>query len=235
MKGIYLSGNSIGYRDIPKTACTSIKTALYKLETGKEFSAEEVGMLVHRYYNMKTTNISDAEFKFIIIRDPIKRFLSSYSNRVKYHGQLSKKYLEKSENGKLLLKKKTIPVKPSLSDFIRYLNEYLTIPAIRKHTKPAAEWLDKPLEFFDEVYKIEELYKLEKDISDRTKKEFILPRLQTGGEKISVNELGVKELEFLIDFYKEDYILLKDFYTVDEIYKTWKENGTQLNHTGTDT
>ncbi len=235
MKGIYLSGNSIGYRDIPKTACTSIKTALYKLETGKEFSAEEVGMLVHRYYNMKTTNISDAEFKFIIIRDPIKRFLSSYSNRVKYHGQLSKKYLEKSGNGKLLLKKKTIPVKPSLSDFIRYLNEYLTIPVIRKHTKPVAEWLDGPLEFFDEVYKIEELYKLEKDISDRTKKEFILPRLQTGGEKISVNELGVKELEFLIDFYKEDYILLKDFYTVDEIYKTWKENGTQLNHTGTDT
>lgn len=37
MNGILLPKKSIGYKFISKTACTSIKQALYKLRTGKEF------------------------------------------------------------------------------------------------------------------------------------------------------------------------------------------------------
>ncbi len=222
MKGILLTEYSIGYRVIPKVACTSIKDALYKLKIGKDFSEDELGMHVHHYFDREITDISDAKFKFIVIREPIKRFLSGYSNRVTHHWELSEEYLGKIKNGIKLLEKKTVPTNPSLSDFIGNLDEYLMIPTIKHHFRPVTEIFDEELDYFDKVYRIEELYELEEDISSKTNKDFILPRLQTGGRKIPLSDLDGNEFEYLVDFYKKDYELMKEFYTVDDIYKTWK-------------
>ena len=223
MKGILLTQYSIGYFDIPKTACTSVKHSLYKLKTGKRYSKADVGVGLHQYFGREKTDISDAEFKFIIVRDPIKRFLSAYSNRVTYHCQLSKEYLSKIKNGIELLEKETIPINPSLNNFINYFPEYLKIPTIKKHTKPVNKLLSgEGLEYFNEVFKIEELYRLEEKIGSKTNKSFILPKLQTGGRKIPLSDLDAKEFEYLVDFYREDYELMKDFYTIDEIYSAWK-------------
>ena len=221
MEGILLPKRSIGYRHIPKTACTSIKQALYKLRTGKKFSRKEVGTDVHQYFSKRYTDLSDAKFKFIVIRDPIKRFLSAYSNRVTHHKELSKAFLEKNENGKKLIEKATIPLDPSLSDFIKYFDDYNMIRPINHHTKPVVEFFDEELDFFDKVYKIEETEKLEADIGKMYKNKFILPREQTGGKKYKVEALSKEEMDFLLEYYAKDYELMKDYYSKEKILEEW--------------
>lgn len=221
MDGILLPKRSIGYRHIPKTAGTSIKLALYRLRTGKSFVREKVGMDVYQYFRKRYTDISDAKFKFIVIRDPIKRFLSAYSNRVTHHKELSKTFLEKTKNGKRLLAKSKIPVDPSLSDFIKYLNDYETMPSIKNHIKPVTEIFNEELEYFDKVYKIEETKKLEEDISERYKAEFILPRAQTGGKKFNVAALSKDEIDFLLEYYTKDYELMKNYYSKEKVLEEW--------------
>ena len=50
IKGLSFLSGRIGYKPIPKTACTSIKRAFYELEENREFSIENVGCDVHQYY-----------------------------------------------------------------------------------------------------------------------------------------------------------------------------------------
>jgi hypothetical protein len=69
---------------------------------------------------------------------------------------------------------------------------------------------------------MEEISSFEDKISSIIGQDFKLPRTQTGGRKFSVKDLSSKQLEFLIDFYKEDYELLKEFYTIDDIWKEWR-------------
>ncbi len=224
MKGIVLEKLSIGYKDIPKVACTSIKEAIYKLQTGNEFSAKEVGVHVHRYYAKKQTDLSLADFKFIVLRDPIKRFLSGYSNRVTHHKELSYEYLSKHKHpsAKILLDKNSI-LNPGLGQFIEFFEDYYQTPSIHHHLRPVNEIVNGSLEIFDTIYTLENIKELEKDISDFSKKDFKLPRSQTGGKKYSHKELNSQQMDWLIDFYKEDYKLMQDFYTVDAIWKSWKK------------
>jgi hypothetical protein len=221
LNAILLPKRSIGYQDIPKVACTSIKHALYQLRTGRKFSREEVGMHIHQYFGREYRSISNANVRFIVLRDPVKRFLSAYSNRVGHHKELSKKFLEKSQNGRLLLEKNELMTNPSLENFIKYFKDYQTIRSINHHTKPIVSFGIGDLNFFTHIYKIEELKLLEADISTLYNTTFKLPRLQTEGIKYKVSDLSKEELSFLFDFYKEDYALLSNYYTKEMILEEW--------------
>lgn len=232
MKAILLAKRSLGYQDIPKIACTSIKYALYQLRTGKKFSREEVGVHIHQYFGKEYRSISEADFRFIVLRDPIKRFLSAYSNRVTHHKELSKEFLKGSEEGRILLEKKELMTNPSLKSFIKNFKYYQTIRAINHHTKAIVDFDITDLSFFTHIYKIEELKLLEADISTQYKINFKLPRLQTGGIKFKVSDLSKDELNFLFDFYKEDYILLSDYYTKEMILEEWTLERESINIKG---
>jgi len=223
IQGIKINAYNIAYMDIPKVACTSIKQALYELETGKKFDRREIGISVHKYFSEKQENILYTKYRFLIVRDPVKRFLSGYSNRVTYHKELSREYLEKIKNPNASrLIQKDIPLDPGLGQFFDYFDDYMTIPNINHHLKPCIHFLNTSLSTFNYIYKLEEISKFEQHISSIINKEFKLPRTQTGGRKFSVKDLSSKQLDFLIDFYKKDYELLKEFYTIDDIWKEWK-------------
>ena len=223
MNGIVLEKLSIGYKDIPKVACTSIKEAIYELQIGKKFNKEELGTHIHQFYAKRKKDLSLADFKFIVLRDPIKRFLSGYSNRVTHHKELSYDYLSthKHPSTKMLLDKDSI-LDPGIGQFIEFFDDYYQTPSIHHHLKPVNEIIEGNLELFDKIYTLENINELEKDISDLSKKEFKLPRSQTGGKKYTVKELNSLQMDFLINFYKEDYELMQEFYTIDNIWNTWK-------------
>jgi hypothetical protein len=222
-EAILLPKRSLGYRHIPKVACTSIKTMLYELRMGKSFSRERMGMDVHQYFFKEYRDISKAEFRFIVVRDPIKRLLSAYSNRVVHHKELSKEYLSKQEDLKKIFEEENIPFNPSLSEFIRHFSFYQKVPSIHHHTKPVVMFGIRNLSFYTHVYTIEQLHLLEEDLSQRYKKQMKLPRLQTGGLKLKVAQLSREEITFLLDFYTRDYELLADYYTKERILKEWED------------
>ena len=154
VKGLSFLSGRIGYKPIPKIACTSIKRAFYELEEGREFSKENVGCDVHQYYKDQFVDISSHEKKVLIIRDPFKRFCSGWYNRVRQHKELSYEFI--NSNNKNIVNK--IPIfNPNLNEFIEYLDVYLLNGKIAHHIKPINEKIN--INDFTDIIKFENFSK----------------------------------------------------------------------------
>jgi hypothetical protein len=221
MKGIIFGGGKFGYKDLPKTASTSIEAAIYQMETGKAFCHKAMGMHIHAYMNKrKKGDISMCDNRFVVVRDPIERFLSAYKNRVVFHGELSEPFIKEKFSSHY----HDIPhFTPGLGQFIDHMKVYFLINPIFHHFRPISDFLgDKRLGCFTHVYKMENLNDLEKDLSMLTGKEIVFDHRQTGGKKYSLRDLSKIQIEKLIKFYQMDYDLLEGFYSVDDLWRKWR-------------
>jgi hypothetical protein len=179
---------------------------------------------VHQYWLNQYQSIDDCDFKFIVIRDPIKRFLSAYSNRVTFHNELSKAFIQKNQP-KLL---EQIPVfNPGIGQFIEFFDTYRKVGNINGHTKPMTELFTDDLSFFDKVYPLEQISDLTAKLNQYHQTPLTLPHEQTGGRKIPLKDLNSMQIDYLFDVYQEDYQLIKDFYSIDEVWRAWKSFKTK--------
>jgi hypothetical protein len=220
IEGLKFKGGEIGYRHFPKVACTSIKATLHNLDVGSDFDHKVEGQHIHAYYNKFLTDISNCKFRFVVVRDPILKFLSAYSNRVTHHYELSRKYIE----GVKSIDIESIPVfNPSLAQFIESFDSYLAVPSIEWHVRPMSKFITD-LPGFTNIYKLDELSFLQNDLSEIYGDKVLFGRDQTGGRKYVVKDLSSKDLEFLFEYYKDDYKMLSGVYGKDEIWKLWKSD-----------
>ncbi len=221
MEGIVFGNGKFGYRDLPKVASTSIKAAIYQFEVDEVFRREKAGMHIHVYMRRNNKgDISVCEKKFVVVRDPVERFLSAYKNRVLFHRELSEPFIRQ----KFLHHYLDIPYfTPGIGQFIDHLEDYLLIKPIFHHCRPIVElFCGQRLEDFTHVYKIENLSRFEKDLSKLTGNEVTLDHWQTGGKKYSLRDLTKIQIEKLIEFYKRDYALLEGFYSVNDLWNKWR-------------
>lgn len=221
MKGIVFGEGKLGYKFLPKTATTSILHAIYKLEFGDDFCIKETGMYLHNFMNKnKQGDLSDCEKRFIIIRDPVKRFLSAYKNRVIHHQELSENFISENHPKSYW----DIPFfSPGLGQFIDNLDDYLAIRPIFHHCRPMVDFLEeKKLGYFTHVYKIENLCKFEDELTKSTGNEIKFGHTQTGGREYFLRDLTKRQMKKIIKFYKADYELLDGFYSIDDLWKEWR-------------
>ena len=221
MKGYVAECGKIGYRFFPKVACTSIKSALYKIEEKKDFVREDVGMYVHRFVDKhKVNDMDECENRLVVIRDPIKRFLSAYGNRVTFHSELSREFVK----NKFPDCYDKIPYfDPGLGQFIDNLKIYLNVGPIRHHVRPLSFFLDgQDLSYFTDVYKMEDIPQFESKLSELFGQEVVFERKQTGGRKFELRDLSKAQINKLLKYYKKDYKLLKDYYSVESVWSEWK-------------
>ncbi|MDJ0553842.1 MAG: tetratricopeptide repeat protein [Microcoleaceae cyanobacterium MO_207.B10] len=210
----------LAYLPIPKCASTTLKYVFYSLKMHKEYSQPIEN--IHNFWSSRShvfQNLQslDDYFKFTIIRDPIKRFLSCYKNRVLHHKNL---WL-KSVRGKL--ENAGLKSEPNINYFVENLENYLkSSDAIVHHASPQSQYLGEDLSIYDLICPIENLENLQQIIFQKANVEIELPQLQTGGPKITLKDLTEKSLKKLIEFYAADYQLLEDFYSVDAIWKEYK-------------
>ncbi|CAA0124429.1 Uncharacterised protein [BD1-7 clade bacterium] len=219
MKGIILKGGEIGYRNLPKTASTSIKRALYKIENNSGYCRVESGMTIHKYFNNKKS-MDACEYRFVVIRDPVKRFLSAYGNRVTHHKELS----EANIREKFPQQYRQMPYfDPGLGQFIDHFETYFKVGPIRHHFKPIRAFFEgKDLRYFTDVYPMENLDRLAFDLSERFGGPVEFDRLQTGGIKYRLRDLNHDQLNKIIKFYARDYQLLAGYYSADDIWREWR-------------
>ena len=205
---VFLKAKKLAYIPVPKTACTSLKNFFYFTENGQDFTPFIQNGRTFHIHNVYPTvlfsrlpfsTIEDLE-RIIVIRDPISRFLSGYSNRVLHHMELSTGPAKKE------LRRRDLPVKPSLSRFIADLAGYRdAVPSINHHFRPLVDFSGKDSSYYSHIFPISELDRLVEYVAEKTGRVAPLPRLQTGGPKISVDSLSVKEMDVLRDAYSEDY------------------------------
>ncbi|MGB3508613.1 MAG: sulfotransferase family 2 domain-containing protein [Microcoleaceae cyanobacterium] len=159
------------------------------------------------------------------MREPVKRFLSAFSNIILFHRAVFEKHKLLTTTQYLSIAK--LGVNPDINWSIKNLELYSEMSLEWKvHIKPESTWMGNEIKGFERVFQVERLGELGKKLSEITGFEVNLPRLNTGGIKISLAELSEKSMKKLIDFYARDYELLKDDYSPDKI---WDEYQTLKN------
>ena len=104
----------LGYQHVPKVATTSMFHWMYRLIHDAHVATGAPSVVVKRRFFTEGPSVQNAEtavapykdyFRFALTRDPIKRFLSMYSNRVVHHRELSarSRAAERLEQAALLL------------------------------------------------------------------------------------------------------------------------------------
>ena len=205
---ITLDDLKLSYTPVPKTACTSLKMVFFDVENGREFvpfrrNGREFH--IHNVYASVLFNAKQAERladhrRLILVRDPIRRLLSAYGNRVVHHRELSLASARKE-----LLAHDLAP-DPELKEFVAKLPRYAkAVESIDHHARPLVDFVGTDAGHYTRVYRMSEIGELVADVSAIAGRKLPLGRLQTGGPKLSVDDLGRKEIDALREFYAEDY------------------------------
>lgn len=215
---VILKKYGLAYFPVPKVACSSIKHLFYLLEHGRNFEkyVDSAGRK-HNIHNTAYPTLNTSEddwsgaanlYRIAVVRDPMDRFVSAYHSRVVHFKELSESAVDLGKVALLGLEPD-----PSLDEFIDNLDLYRVLSAsIKHHTDPHTFFLGHNVEYFDRVYKFEELHTLEADLRERTQSPVALPHMlkTTAARKPAIS---AKRIEKIVEFYSGDYALLKGFYS----------------------
>ncbi|MXN64025.1 hypothetical protein GR183_03830 [Stappia sp. GBMRC 2046] len=214
---IVLENYGIVYFPVPKTACTSIKYLMYKINNGRNFEQHIRGDNLMHIHNSAydTPSFIDVDLmplknmiRITVVRDPVARMLSAYSNRVKHYGELSEKRIDLELASKL-----GVRPNPSPDQFFNNLGKYRILSdSIKHHTDPIYSFLGSDLRYFHHVFRIEKISDFVDFMKNSTSQRIELEREQTGGEKISLSDLSNKARRKLTEYCYGDYALLQGHY-----------------------
>jgi Sulfotransferase family len=223
---VILKKYGIAYFPVPKVACSSVKHLLFFLEHGRHFEkyVDSEGRK-HNIHNTVYPTLTLAEddwacaaklHRIAVIRDPMDRFVSAYRSRVAHFQELSETSIDLHKAAEL-----GVTPDPELDQFIDNLELYRILSgSIKHHTDPQTFFLGHTLDYFDQVYKFEELKILESDLRARTQIAVELPHLVKGpgGE---IPSIPAKRVRKIIEFYSGDYALLKGLYSPECVTKKY--------------
>lgn len=209
---------NLAYIPIPKNCSSSIKAYLYEMVHGKKWKSYEKDngkrFHIHTYWGYKNKKNPDRESvfvksnatkSFVVLREPIKRYISAFANRVVSRGALGS-----SDN-------------LTLNEFTNDFETYMRDVDLNHHMTPQTTWICDDLSEFDWVFTTNQIQKMHKIISKYTKTNIDFPRLQTGGPNLNLTDLSKENFYRLIDYYYEDYKTFKDYFTIDSIISEYRE------------
>lgn len=211
---VILDDHKLFYAAVPKVACSSIKRLFFEVENGfpyENFHTNGRGWYIHQFYpTMPREKYPDARIagyrRLTLVRDPIKRFLSAYSNRVVHHGNVS------PEAVKAAGRFKRLKPHPDLGEFIDRLEAYMAIPVIKGHCMPMVEILGADPGYFHAVYDLSRIDAFLEDVSTVLGRPVEAGRYQTGGPKLKPDILTAKQKAKLEKFYKRDYDVFGSYF-----------------------
>ena len=220
---IYLKKYKIAYVPVPKNACTSVKSFLYKLQNKREFQKFEAGHKIFHIHRLMHSTLHERwssenifreldksnTFIFAVARDPLSRLLSCYKNRVLFHNDISKDKLACKK-----CKERGLPEKPGINLFVENLNFYQeSCKSIKHHSQPQVDFLGNDPNFYSKIYPIHNLDSTLWEDSSKIAEETILPakkRMQTGGSKKDIDQLSSENSAKIQHIYDADYKFLDE-------------------------
>ena len=171
----------------PKAGGTSLRAFLFHAENGfpfRDYSVQgarvDANMLAANY---RFNRLNLAEFKdfrrFALVRDPVKRFLSGYSNRVLHYRELS---IEAA--GRELLRE-GLPPDPDIATFIdNYIGYLRCSKPLARHFLKQQKFIGADAAYYERIFRLEQIDELIDFVNAECGTEAKMPRLQTGGPKL---------------------------------------------------
>lgn len=213
---IAVDAHKLAYMALPKAACSSVKEALARLDPAATIPPEDQVTLYtwHDIYPTKRFRPHRWEryadyWRFCVVRDPAKRLMSCYTNRVLQFEDLKNSI--KLRDGRDWLP--DLPRDPDPDTFFQNLDSYkLAASSIKHHAMPAWLFLGSKLEGYNRIYKTEELAALQWDLGLLTRQEVVLPRRNTSEAVLRIADLKGETIDALRPFLDEEYEFLGAYY-----------------------
>jgi hypothetical protein len=198
----------LAYFPVPKCACSSVKHALYEIINGEPYvdrSADQK-MYLHKIYptwdafdELRWIYVSELEYtKICIVREPIDRLRSAYTNRVLFHNEINPVAVRHASIDHL-------PHKPTLEEFAVNLCEYQNIPSIRHHTLPVTHYLGEDSSRFDRIFNVSSMERFYSYLDDTSGSCVTRFHRQNGGRDIIVEPLSTETRAKIVAYYAKDY------------------------------
>lgn len=199
-----IKSRKLAYVPVRKVGNTSVRKALRALAAGPDDYLSTKDVPMSPYIRWRASGC----YKFTVVRDPVRRFLSAYGNRVRHYPDLHKHPWHRWP-----LQTLGLSLDPDIDDFCRHFRAYYALnDKIRRHFRPQWRYLGRDLGWYDKIYRIENLDELAADLSELAGRKIRVPRLQTGGPKLSFDDLDAASQRLILNFTRADYALLADYY-----------------------
>ncbi len=197
----------IGYVPVSQAACTTVKDMLGKL-MGRSLPADPDR--VHRMFPTRRfrpdqlTAIEDF-FRFTVVRDPVDRLLSVYSDRV-----MKREELRASPR----LRGSGLPPRPDIDVFFQNLDGYKNhASVIKHHVMKQSVFIGMNLGYFDRIYTTDDLATLRNDLWAMTGRKLTTRHLNAAPHGIIFDDLAPETQAALRAQTQDDYRLLSAWFT----------------------
>ncbi|WP_353471946.1 sulfotransferase family 2 domain-containing protein [Salipiger sp. H15] len=205
---IAVEAHRIAYMALPKAGCTSVKAALAQIDPSvQEAEAAQVHALypTRRFRPHRWEAVAD-HWRFCVVRDPLRRLLSVYSNRVVELRELhNSRRLRRPGAG--------LPLDPDADTFFLNLAAYRdAASAIRHHLLPAWLFLGPDLDRYDRIYTTAMLGELGADLARRSGMAVHMPRENASAERLDPDSLRPETLAALAAQLAPEYEYLNAFF-----------------------
>jgi len=218
------------YIPTPKCACTTMLHVLYYLDNNEWYDRKKTGLEIHKYYRLKDhsrrtfIDTNKDRFKFIVVREPVQRFVSAYANKVAHGKKLHKGLIARNH-----LEQHGLSLSPDINIFIANLKIYRAAwRSVKHHTDPQIDFIGKDLNRYDLVCKLEDLEILHHKLIGLTQIEFSLPHEQRSSSRLFFDQLTPESIQKLESFYAQDYDLLSAYYPQSAVGRKYHLHSTSL-------
>ncbi|MBY6005982.1 sulfotransferase family protein [Salipiger bermudensis] len=210
---IAVKAHRIAYMALPKAGCSTVKAALAQVDP--EVALPETGtpdvMRWHRLYPTRRFRphrweAYDGWWRFCVVRDPLTRLLSLYTNRVVEMRELH-------NCRKILRGRVALPTDPDPDFFFQNLRAYIRAAStVKHHALPAWLFLGHDLGRYDRIYRTDELARLGADLAERTRCPVRIARENASATRLTLEDLAPRTRTALRDHLAEEYAYLAEFY-----------------------
>lgn len=209
---IRLDDLELAYVPVPKAACSTVKAMLAAIDP----TLDDDGIALRgegRFHTLYRTMRFDPRrlqralglFRFTVIREPAKRLISAYLNRVVERGELI--------HSPRVRRSAQLPVNPDPDFFFQNLYAYqCSSSLVKHHTLPMWMFAGKEPEAFDAVYTTSQLRHLQADLSHLVAWPLDLPRVNPTQTEIGLDDLKPETLGCLRDYLAEDYRVYRAYF-----------------------
>jgi hypothetical protein len=191
----------------PKSGGTSLRAFLFHVENGfpfrdhwvqgERFDANRL-TTNYRYSRVDQTSLKGLR-RFALVRDPITRFLSGYSNRVLHYRELS---IEAA--GRQLLREGLAP-DPDLATFLDNYVGYLSCSkSLARHFLKQQRFIGYTPGEYEQIFRLEEIDNLATHVNNDCGSKARMPWLQTGGPTFDFHALDEDVQAQIIDICRHD-------------------------------